>query len=223
MKQTAITFTNVTHLLLRKVLGILGITLPFILIFGNNLKVESSISHFYYSRMSVFFTGILCAYGLFLFSYRGYEKKEKGEKLSDNWLTNIAGILILLTAIIPTANADHVCDAPFSHNSQLFDTFHLIFAAGFFFIMGWMAIYKFTKSDTEIKKSDSEIRLKDKRNRIYRICGWGVWISLVFLAIDLIFNLNLTGADVFIGETAALLFFGTAWLVKSKALKNMGL
>jgi hypothetical protein len=222
MKQTGLEYINVTHLSLRKTLGILGIALPFILILGNKLDILPSISHFYYSQMSVFFTGVLSAYGLFLFSYRGYEKEKKGEKLSDNWLTNAAGVLILLTAVIPTASANHACIAPFSHNSKLFDTLHLIFAAGFFVIMGWMAYFKFTRSNNKIKRLDTEIKIKQRRNRIYRICGIGVWVSLFLLALVMIFNLDFTGSDVFIGETAALLFFGTAWLVKSKALKKVG-
>ena len=211
---------NVTHLKLRLYLGILGIALPFILIFGNRLDIQPSISHYYYTRMSVIFTGILFAFGLFLLSYSGY-KKEKNE-LSDNWLTNLAGIMAILTAIIPTASYDRDYIAPFCSNSNICGTLHLVFATIFFIIMGWMAIFRFTKTDPNLKKSKKEIDLKRKRNKIYIISGIVVWSILVLLAIDMILDLNLTGFDVLIGETIALTFFGIAWLVKSKALKSVG-
>jgi hypothetical protein len=220
MKHTEI-MINITHLTLRKNLGILGMSLPFILVIGNNFDIQPSISHFYYTRMSVFFTGILFAFGLFLISYRGYKKENK--ELSDNWLSNFAGVLAILTALIPTACIDNGCTGAFSHNNKILDALHLIFAASFFIIMGWMAIFRFTKSDTKINKSEDEIKLKGKRNLLYKVCGIGVWISLSLLAVDMLFKFNLTKADIFIGETAALVFFGTAWLVKSKALKNVGL
>lgn len=205
---------NTTHLKLRRNLGILGILLPLILVAGNNFDIQSSISHFYYTRMSVFFTGVLCAFGLFLFSYRGYEKEN--EKISDNWLTNFAGVLAILTAFIPAACSGNGCIAPNSHNNEVFDTIHLICASGFLILMGWMSFFRFTKGNIAVP-------LKRKRNRLYRICGIGVWVALALLAIDIWLKLDLTGSDVFIGETVALLFFGTAWLVKSKALKFFGL
>jgi len=207
---------NITHLRLRMYLGILGIALPFILIFGNKLDIQPSISDFYFTRMSVIFTGILFAFGLFLLSYGGY-KKEKNE-LSDNWLTNVAGVMAILTAIIPTASTDHEYFAPFCSNGEVCGILHLIFAATFFIIMGWMSLFRFTKTNPNIKKTISQIKLKERRNSMYRISGIIVWASIFFLFIEMCFKFNFTGKDIFIGETVALEFFGVAWLVKSKAL-----
>ena len=96
---------NIDHLILRKYLGILGMALPLILILGNGFKVENSISHYYYTTMSVVFTGTLIAFGFFLISYRGYIKDDN-ELFSDNFITNTAGILAFIVAIIPTACAE---------------------------------------------------------------------------------------------------------------------
>ncbi len=205
---------NITHLKLRKILGILGILLPFILVLGNNLHLEPSISQFYYTRVCIVFTGILIAFGLFLFAYRGYEKET--EKISDNWLTNLAGLLAILSALIPTSYNSHEYIAPNGHDSKIFSTIHLVCAGGFLIIMGWLSLFRFTKGDITVP-------LKRKRNRLYRVCGIGVFAALLFIALSIWCNLNLTGVDVFTGETVALLFFGTAWLVKSKALKDFGL
>jgi hypothetical protein len=207
---------NTTHLTLRRNLGLLGLFLPLILFVGHGFKAEFSISHFYYTNMSVFFTGILGAFGLFLFSYRGHDlDAKKKEKVSDNALTNLAGLLAIITAVVPTACGYLDCTFANGHNNQIIRAIHLVSASGFFGIMGWMAIYKFTLGD------DSD-PLKKKRNKLYRFCGWGVWITLILLAIDMGFGIKLTKYDVFIGETIALIFFGIAWLVKGEALKNIG-
>ena len=209
-------YLNTTHLTLRKNLGILGIGLPILLIVGNNFELKESISHFYYSRMIVVFTGILGAFGLFLFSYRGYDVTT--EKVSDNILTNLAGLLAIITALVPTACYQLGCAelVPNGHSNSTIGTIHLIAAAGFLIIMGWMSYFRFTMGD----KTDP---VKKKRNRLYRICGIGLWGSLLLIAIGFVLDVNLTGIDVFIGETAALIFFGVAWLVKGEALKSIGL
>ncbi|TLX74577.1 hypothetical protein E9993_11670 [Labilibacter sediminis] len=218
VENSKIPFTNVSHLTLRRNLGILGISLPVILYVGNCFCAMPSISAFYYSQLSVVFTGYLFAFGLFLFSYKGYNK-EDDEKVSDNWLTNIAGILIVLVALIPTRICD-VCTiaAPNEHNSSLWNWIHTISAASFLVIMGWMAYTQFTKTNLPIMDN-----LKLKRNKIYRFCAWGVWIPIVLMGIlNFGLKLNFTGVDVFIGESVALFSFGVAWLVKSKALEKYG-
>ena len=206
---------NTTHLKLRRNLGILGISLPAVLFIGNNLTIEPSISHYYYTHMIVIFTGVLAAFGLFLFSYRGYEK-EVDEVISDNWLTNFAGFLAILTAVIPTACDFENCLMPHGHSDSFFGTVHLMCAAGFLAIMGWMAYFRFTRGDT----SDP---LKRRRNAIYRCCGIGVWVALIILGSQLIFDWHVTRYDVFLGETIALIFFGSAWLIKGKTLQAIGL
>jgi hypothetical protein len=207
---------NTTYLRLRRNLGVLGVSLPFILVLGNNFHIQSSISLYYYTRMSVVFTGVLCAFGLFLFSYRGYEKEK--ESISDNWLTNFAGILAILTALIPTACSNHhdVFYAPNGHDDRIIGSIHLFCASGFLTIMGWLSLFRFTRGNTLNPR-------KRKRNVLYRFCGIGVWAMLVLLAVIVWFKINITGVDVFIGESMALIFFGTAWLVKGETLTKLGL
>lgn len=201
---------NTTPLKLRKYLGILGILLPFILVSGNRFEIEPSISHYYYTGMSVIFTGILFSFGLFLFSYRGYDKAAN-EKISDNMATNFAGILAILTAVIPTTCLDHNCLAPNGHDNQILEIIHAACASGFFIIMGWMSYVQFTKDP-----------LKLRRNQLYRLCGIVIWATILILASGKFFHWEITKYDVFIGETIALLFFGTAWLVKGETLKKIG-
>lgn len=219
--------TTISYLTLRKTLGLLGIFLPLLILIGNGFEIQSSISHFYYTKSSVIFTSILFAFGLFLFSYRG--RLKESEKISDNILTNIGGLLAILTALIPTSLCQEAtCNyavikskitdlylqdgitIQYIHNDKLTGIIHLICAAGFLSIMGWMSFYRFTKGNTtSIKKI------------FYKICGIMVWLSLVILGI-LIFTDNIGKYGVFIGECVALFFFGISWLVKGKGLKLFG-
>lgn len=68
---------------LRKAIGIIGIAQPFVLWFGKPLldkilqmesRVPSSVSGYYYTPMRDVFVGSLCALGVFLVSYKGYER-----------------------------------------------------------------------------------------------------------------------------------------------------
>lgn len=204
---------------LRRNLGILGISLPFILVLGNWLifkdsALKSSISHYYYTGMSVYFTGILWAFGLFLYAYKGYRKK-KGELISDNFLSNLAGIAAIVTALFPTGKCELVTigclEAVNGHSCKLFNTIHLIAAGVFLIAMGYMSLFKFTKSE-------SDLLYKHHKRITYRVAGIVVWVCIAFLLTEFIIDKHFTPWDVFIAEAVALFFFGTAWLVKSQAM-----
>lgn len=89
-----------SYLGLRKAVGIIGILLPFVLVFGKILLdgsgIESSISSYYYTIMRDVFVGSLCAIAMFLLSYRGYEH-------ADSVAGKLAAILALGTALFPTS------------------------------------------------------------------------------------------------------------------------
>ncbi len=204
---------------LRRNLGILGISLPFILVLGNWLifkdgVLKSSISHYYYTGMSVYFTGILWAFGLFLYAYKGYRKK-KGEFISDNALSNIAGITAILTALIPTEECSQIkvgcLEAMNGHTCPGLGLAHLISAGIFLIAMGYMSIFKFTKSE-------SDLLYKQHKRITYIVAGIVVWVCIGFLLVEFLIDKHFSPWDVFIGEAVALFFFGTAWLVKSKTL-----
>ncbi|MCX8211643.1 MAG: hypothetical protein OTI34_11375 [Lewinella sp.] len=206
---------NVNYLTLRKYLGGLGVALPIALIIGNGFKLEESISHYYYTGMSVVFTGVLIAFGLFLISYKGYPK-ENDEIVSDNAITNIAGFLAITVALVPTACS--YCDAgvPNGHDDTIRSVVHLISAGLFIALMGFMSFNQFVKGENET------ITAK-RRKRVYRTCGIVIWVVVVFLLLEFILGFKLTAFDTFVGEAIALLFFGVAWLTKSESLGKIGL
>src|SRR5262252_370496 len=70
----------ISYLALRQAVGIIGTSLPFVLVLGKFILegpgIQPSISDYYYTVMRNVLVGSLCAIGVFLMSYRGYERKD---------------------------------------------------------------------------------------------------------------------------------------------------
>lgn len=216
---------NLSPKTLPRNLGLLGMTLPFTLWIGSQ-NLAPSISHYYYTNLGIYFTGVLFAFGLFLYAYKGYDKD--GEKMSDNWITNIAGIFAIITALIPTTHINGFnfikFGGPNSHTNPVLGAIHLACAASFLFIMGYLALFRFTLS------GKTKSIYYARRYWLYKICGTMVWLSIGFLAVEfaleIFFEIQpISKFSVFFAELIALVFFGAAWLVKSqiKSLKYFGI
>jgi hypothetical protein len=206
---------------LRIIIGILGMLLP-ILIYVNHKDLLSSISHYYYTSSSVFFIGILFSFGLVLIAYRGYPiDPDSNEKYSDDWITTLAGIFIIVTVVIPTSCKDSLGDLQFcaegylfGHGNKTIGIIHLISAGAFLFFLGLMCYGKFTMGKS----------LSLKKKRLYKICGILIWICIGLLIVLFVlewilnkdFNSYLPGYTFYL-ETLAVWAFGIAWLVKGKA------
>lgn len=209
---------------IRKLVGILGLALPFLLPISQR-EFFSSISHYYYQSVSsLIFIIILSTFGLFLISYKGYKIDKTTESVSDDFITNIGGFAAMIVVIIPTwcsgseSNlVDVICttkDYPLlGHNSKLLNTIHLISAGIFILSMGWMSRFKF-------------IRGNDENKYLYKLCGNIVFIAVVLLILCIILeklNINFPLKDyyVFILETVAIIPFGISWLVKGKTIEDI--
>lgn len=185
---------NYSYRALRQAIGVLGIALPILLVLGNQLTIERSISYYYYTKMSTVFTGVLITFGLILITYRGTESSSSS--LSENRLTNIAGLLALVVAVVPTTYANNrLPDVFYVHSDIIRGWIHNGSAGLFFILMGLIVLLKFTK--TPYFKT------------FYIITGVLIMIG-VSVAIISFFIENEMG--VFLGETMALWAFGAAWL-----------
>ncbi len=230
LKYTKPPLINPTHLTVRKNLGIIGISLPILLVLLNKFTILPSLSHYYYSESNVLFIGLLFAFGLYLFSYRGYKMDNtKKDFIDDNWITNVAGILIITVAFIPTS-ADsnligkyHLFQAPRGHNNNIYSTIHLSCAAGFFLIMAYLSYFRFTRTDN-LHETHLEAVLKKRRNKLYRVSAILVVLALIFMFVfEFLSDNPFSDYVVIIGETVALFAFGLSWLVKSKALATVNI
>ena len=201
----------ISYLLLRKVIGILGFTLPFILSIGAYLisrtGIQSSLSSYYYTDMRNVFVGVLCVIGFFLLSYRGYE-------LSDNIAGTLGCIFAVGVAFVPT-DADSLGESGLSFTGYI----HLIFAALFFLTLIYFSLFLFTKTDPD----KSPTKNKRKRNTVYKVCGYIMCLCLVLMVI---YNLLPDSAQSIFRphnptywlETFAILAFGFSWIIKGETI-----
>jgi hypothetical protein len=193
----------ISYLFLRRAVGILGLTLPFVLAFGGmalyGLGVQSSISGYYHTGMRDVFVGVLCAIAMFLLSYEGYDAHDR-----------VVGILACLFALgvafFPTAPVDPAWKG----------IVHVLSTTGFFLMLAYFSLVLFTETDLQKAPTSQKLR----RNHIYRLCGYIMLACLVsILVIELVPALRaaLEGYDpVFWLESIAIVAFGFSWLTKGE-------
>jgi len=207
---------------LRKAIGWMGMSLPFVLILLSLIpffktNVQQSISYYYYTNLREIFTGVLCAVGLFLIRYKGVNNPVFWK--NDDKMTNLAGIMALGVALVPTNPVDcgekiytlmPVC-------AKIIGGFHYFFAAGFFFILAIISIVIFTIGQNQ----DPDIRIRFlNENNIYKTCGYAIIIFVILIPIcD---ALHLFRSSTLILEALALIAFGTSWLIKGRVLGDKG-
>jgi succinate dehydrogenase hydrophobic anchor subunit len=221
-EDNSIWLTN--SLTLRKIIGILGMSMP-LLLYGflfldNGLKTPlESISHYYYTGVCGIFVIILSLLAVFLIVYKGKNK-------IDFYVSLFSGILALLVVLFPTNNLTQICGDPTKKyavtllpESDFRMYFHYAAAGLFFLCLSYMTLFLFTKSS----KTPFERGIKKKiRNRIYRTCGVLMLLAILIL---LTTSLKIIPPDYFKNypltfwmETLAIESFGFAWLIKGETL-----
>jgi hypothetical protein len=222
-------FTN--YMFLRKAVGLVGTLLPVILLVVNPIAlsiensgcglVPDSVSGYYYSPARNIFVGALCALGLFLIAYVGYD-------LGDRLVTDLAGVFAVSVALFPTkptvASPPSVtCQtvAQLSSREQVVGDIHLVSAGLMFVFLAWMAI-RFTNTNPQGQPSPQ----KALRNRIYITCAIVIIVCLVAAAITSLLPDSVKAHFpwwLFLYEAVAIFAFGVSWFVKGQtfgALKD---
>jgi len=215
-----------SYINLRRLIGVLGILLPFICILGGlvfaHLPCQRSISFYYHTNMRDFFVGLMIAVSMFLITYKGYQTK-------DIIVTTLSGISGIGIALFPLEffKGLAVPIGLFQVNSQVSSAVHVACAGMFFALLAVNSMFLFTLS-----REGREPRTENKkiRNSIYIGCGVVILISLFAFAMLYVFlgddKLN-QGNLVLILESVMLFAFGISWLVKGETLfrdgkKNQG-
>jgi hypothetical protein len=191
----------ISYLTLRTAVGVLGLALPVILLFGGLIFsdchcVEPSISAYYYTPLRNVFVGLLFALGLFFFSYNGYER--------DRIAGDLAFVCAIGVALCPSESGGFVT------------ALHYIFAGTLFLTLAFFSLFLFTKSDT-----DQPTPKKRARNVMYRVTGV---LMVVFVLLILVFKLARLDErwaaykPIFDLEFLLLWAFGLSWLTKGEAI-----
>ncbi len=235
----------INYLYLRKTVGWIGSLLPIALIAGNVIifttVLPDSMSSYYYTHMRNLFVGTLCALGVFLIAYAGYDEW-------DRWITNIAGLGAIGVAFCPTkptvcSAAARTCAAPavraMSTAQQVLGTVHLVFAAVAFIFLGFMAL-RFAKTDSDDALAGLGLGRRilcvlgfeppapgtppspanKRRGVLCRISGFVILACVVLAVLSNLLPQSLKN-DVpflFIFEALAVFAFGISWFVKGQTL-----
>jgi hypothetical protein len=207
---------------IRKAIGWLGIALPVTLVILSlfpyfKTGIKGSISDYYYTNFREILTGILCAVSLFLIRYRGTRNKVFWK--NDSLMTNIAGIMALGVALLPT-NPDDCSEKIYTlipSCASWIGLVHIIIAGLFFLILANISINVFTIGQVDNKEIPSGFL---NENNIYRVCGYAM---ILFLILVVVFDLtHLFRGSTLLFETLMLFAFGISWLVKGRFLGDTG-
>ena len=233
----------ISYRTLRQLIGVLGIALPFLCwavnalvnrldllnnpilvdkdkscIYTPGADLKSSISHFYYTAAGPLFTGILLTVSIFLFCYTGHPEKKEDDRFS--WLTDrrvavLAALYALGIVIFPTSSSSPITDnIHIFVSSELAGNIHFGFAALFFLAMALMSIINF-------RRNPGKVLIMDAEGKVYLLCGWGMIICLVVLAVSMFVSSMgnwFSGRFIYVMEVIMLILFGSAWLVKGKSI-----
>ncbi len=197
---------------LRVTVGLLGMLMPLILYLGGRVifgkVLQESISAYYHTGMRDVMVGILFSLGVFLFTYKGYGR-------ADDIAGDLACFFAIGTALFPTLRSGETGEV-----YKLISIVHHIFAASFLLTLTYFCLALFTKSK---HKPDDMSNMKKLRNKIYRICGGVMLLSILLIAV----YFATFGAEgrflgitnpIFWFETLAIFAFGFSWFVKSEVI-----
>jgi hypothetical protein len=211
---------------LRRLIGILGILLPFLIwliVFvdtGHSAPLES-ISHYYFTRANTAFIAVVSLLAFFLLVY-------KGHKPIDFYVSALAGLGALLLTLFPTSNLTKACNDDLQIWSTTFlrDSdytgfrigFHYGCAGIFLFCLAIMSFFLFTRPS-----GDRHLDKKKLRNGIYRVCAVLMVVGLALIGLRFFEKgINTEFYDdnhlTFWFETLAVVSFGVSWLVKGETL-----
>lgn len=213
----------ISYYTMRRAIGILGITLPLILVAGSALfggcrEVQYSISTYYHTNMRNIFVGYNCAVALFLFAYRGHD-----------WRDNLAGylgcIFVLGVAFLPCgiSDPDQPCLVPAPAQNPLVGKLHNLSALLYFIVLIVYAIFLFPKTHLDMITGEKMFmgQQKRKRNVVYYLCGSLMSASLL-LILTYVWIIEKQHPElrrldpVFWLEVVILLSFGISWLTKGQ-------
>jgi len=216
----------ISFLALRNLIGISGMLLPIVLTLftpkGEQDKVmEHSISEYYYTKNGDLFVVLLSVIGVFLLTYKGYDR------FWERTLTLVAGFCGIGVAFFPTATTMGNSFSIHKVRKEVPEFFglvqwHFIFAALFFISLALISLIYFRKKDiNNVYLIDGrKKKQKEKRNLVYMICGWTMLISIALMILYFVIDPpSLRNMPVvFALETVAVEAFGISWITKGQTL-----
>jgi hypothetical protein len=209
-----------SYLAQRLLIGVLAVLLPVVVVIVNWLigyGFQESVSGYYYTPMRNVFVGTLCAIGVFLVSYDGYD-------LTDRLITDAAGVCAICVSFFPTT------PSPATAHQVVIGDIHLGFAVTAFVALAVMSL-RFAKREPTPAGLDLWRRVKyafgftgpglSSTPRwellVYRLSGLVIVVCVV-----LAYALSSIHYSLLVLEWLLLWSFGVSWFVKGKKLLSGG-
>lgn len=202
-----------SYLSIRRGIGLIGILLPVFLgpvgwlIFG--IEFQDNLSSYYHTQLRDVFVGAMCAIGIFLFCYRGYDSIE-------NWTANLGCLSALGVALFPLdPNSDPL------YQRSIVGYVHSFSGGLFFLTLAMYSLFHFPSSSVakhEIAPHEAE------RNFIYRSSGVVILLCMIAMGTYLFLfpaewkrSFNRYNF-LFWMEWIAVWAFAGAWLTKGRTI-----
>lgn len=221
VRETAPAPLVMSYLLQRVLIGVIAVLLPFVLVLVNwaaGHGVQTSMSGYYYTVMRDIFVGSLCAIGVFLVSYDGYD-------WPDRLITDAAGLCTVCIAFFPTTPGGRP-----TARQVLIGGFHLGFACTAFVLLSVMA-FRFAKREPTPPGLSWWERVKYAfgftgpgdgqaprwERVVYRASGLVILTCIILIA-------PLAGVrySLLVLEAVMLVAFGLSWFVKGRKILSGG-
>ncbi|MGC5019337.1 hypothetical protein [Micromonospora sp. DT47] len=216
-----------SYLLIRTVVGFIGIFLPLVFIIGEayflrgGVHVRGSLSSYYHSSMRDLFVASLCVAGFLLATYMAGQRRTR-----DFWLSLVAGVAVLGVVFFPTSRPGLVNDAPRCGTTPmpagcspvqqqlgetLTATIHFVCAAVFILSLAAIA---FLFAYRERKWNDSTGMWL-----VQKICGWVIIAAVLWVAVGEMIDATVWElTPLYLGEVASVWAFGLSWLLTGRDL-----
>ena len=229
-KQDPATLYVQSYLLIRTIVGLIGILLPIVFIIGERyfvgggVHVRGSLSAYYHTSMRDIFVAGLCVIGFLLATYMSGKIKSW-----DFWLSLVAGVAVLGVVFFPTWRPGLLSGAPRCGTTptpegcspiqqQLGEApvagIHFVCAAVFILSLAWIS-FLFARREERYGKNAGMARFQ-------RICGWAIVGAVVGVVAGELLRIDIWElTPLYIEEVMSVWAFGASWLSKGKDLRAM--
>lgn len=200
-----------SFLALRKAVGFIGMVLPFVLLLVHGSSL-GSVSEGYYTAGAALFVAGVCAIGMFLLFYRGYDQE-------DRIASFVAGVAALLVGQVPCGCGPKrelalLWGWGSGYDLSVWPRIHFLAATVLFCTLAYFCLRLFPRSDCPAGQKNPK---KQQRNYVYYACG-GVMVACLLALFVHVWRPWLGPQGVFIAETIMMLAFGLSWAVKGEAI-----
>lgn len=212
----------VSFLTTGRAIAFLGLFLPASMLVWSLLtrsSIRGSLSEYYYTPVRDLMVGTLIAMAVFLWSYRGFSDRDDDLR-ADRHVGKIAAVAAAIIAFSPiTPRNDDRCTLVQCIIGR--ETAALVHSVGATTFFVCLAIFCLVLLPRSVVRGHGAVT----RVRIYLGCGWLIVAACVFIAVwqflpaEIVFALG-HFRPVFWAETAAIVAFSSAWIVRGRALET---